>query len=127
VSFRDKTSIGTAIEYAQRADTIIYSILFAAPIRPYRPFRAAAGAISAEHGKKVMQRLAHETGGAYFEVSKDNPIKKIYATIEDALRNQYSIGYRPEQPGKTGDYRTIKLITKQPGLIVQTRDGYYVK
>ena len=29
VDFRSKTSLGTAIEYAQRADTIIYSILFA--------------------------------------------------------------------------------------------------
>ena len=28
VSFRDKASIGTAIEFAQRADVIIYSILF---------------------------------------------------------------------------------------------------
>ena len=47
--------------------------------------------------------------------------------IEDALRNQYSIGYTPERPGVAGQYRKIKLTTKQPGLTVQTRDGYYWK
>jgi VWFA-related protein len=127
VSFRDKTSIGTAIEYAQRADTIIYSILFADHPKFYRPGRAAIHAITAGHGKSAMQRLAHETGGAYFEVSDSNPIEKAYAEIEDALRNQYSIGYTPQASGKTGEYHKIKLTTKKPGLIVQTRDGYYSK
>jgi VWFA-related protein len=41
VDFRSKTSLGTAIEYAQRADTIVYSILFEEPLRPYRPIRSA--------------------------------------------------------------------------------------
>jgi len=47
--------------------------------------------------------------------------------IEDALRNQYSIGYTPKRPGVAGQYRKIKLTTKQTGLTVQTRDGYYWK
>jgi len=126
VSFRDQTSIGTAIEYAQRADTIIYSILFAEGIKLYRP-GFASRAIAHQHGKGVMQRLARETGGAYFEVSNNNPIEKVYAEIEDALRNQYSIGYAPQSAAQPGQYHKIKLTTKQPGLMVQTRDGYYSK
>jgi VWFA-related protein len=125
VSFLDKTSIGTAIEYAQRADTIIYSILFADPIRAYRPGRAAIHAVVSGHGKKVMQRLAQETGGAYFEISGKNTIESAYAEIEDALRNQYSLGYTPERTNSSGEFRKIKLTVKKPGLIVQTRDGYY--
>ena len=127
VSFRDKTSIGTAIEYAQRADTIIYSILFADRGKFYRPGRAAVLAISRQHGRNVMRRLARETGGAYFEISDSNPIEKAYAEIEDALRNQYSIGYTPQSTGQPGEYHKIKLTTKRPDLIVQTRDGYYSK
>lgn len=127
VAFRDPTSIGTAIEYAQRADTIIFSIMFSDRAQFFRPGKAAAGAVTHERGKKALQRLAAETGGAYFEVSKDNPIEKTYARIEDALRNQYSIGYVPEPTGHAGEYRKIKLGTKQKGLIVQTRDGYYSK
>ena len=127
VSFRDKTSIGTAIEYAQRADTIIYSILFSDPVKLYRPGRAAIHAIVGEHGRTVMRRLARETGGAYFEISAGNTIEHAYAQIEDALRNQYNIGYTPRSAGKIGQYHTIKLTVKKPGLMVQTRDGYYSK
>jgi VWFA-related protein len=74
-----------------------------------------------------MQRLARETGGAYFEVSKNNPIEKIYASIEEQLRNQYGIGYVPERKDAGGRYRPIRLTTRQPGLLVQTRAGYYAE
>jgi VWFA-related protein len=127
VTFRDRTDIETAIEYAQRADTIIYSILFADRAKFYRPGRAAIHAMVDEHGKNVMRRLARETGGAYFEVSASNPIESIYAEIEDALRSQYSIGYTSQNAGKSGEYHKIKLTVNKPGLIVQTRDGYYTR
>jgi VWFA-related protein len=127
VSVRDPASIGTAIEYAQRADTIIYSILFADHRGLRLPVRKAANGIAAKRGEKAMQRLARETGGAYFEVTASHPIEKIYGEIEDALRSQYSIGYTPKVAGKSGQYRKIKLTTKKRGLIVQTRDGYYSK
>jgi VWFA-related protein len=127
VSFRDKTTIGTAIEYAQRADTIIYSILFAEPVKVYRPGKAAIQAVTAGRGRSAMQRLARETGGAYFEISQNRTLENAYAEIEEALRNQYSIGYTPTQAGKAGEYHKIKLAAKRPGLVVQTREGYYSK
>src|ERR1035441_5134603 len=114
--FRSKTSLGTAIEYAQRADTIIYSILFAEPLRPYRPLRSMVLAVSRDRGRKVMRRLAAETGGAFFEVTKDDPIEKIYAQIEETLRNQYSLAYAPKRKGVSGQYHKIKLTAKRPGL-----------
>ena len=125
VSFRDKTSIGTAIEYAQRADTILYSILFAEHPQAYRPARAAIHAMVSRHGRNAMQRLARETGGAYFEISAGQTIEDAYAQIEDALRNQYSLGYTPALSDKSAGYRKIKLTVSRPGLVVQTRDGYY--
>ena len=75
-------------------------------------------------GKKVMQQVARETGGHFFEVSRHMPIDKVFASIEEDLRNQYSIGYSPDQPPE-GGYRHIHLTTKQKGLVVQTREGYY--
>jgi VWFA-related protein len=129
-SFRDKTDIGTAIEFAQRADTIIYSILYSGvnkaftkatiPLNP-TPF------IYFARGKSAMERLARETGGACFEISKSNTIEDAYAQIEDALRNHYSLGYTPSRAGDSGQYRKITLKVNKPGLIVQTRAGYYAK
>jgi VWFA-related protein len=127
VAFRDHTSIETAIEFAQRADTIIYPIRFADNIKLYRPGKAAVLAAASEKGKQGLKRLANETGGVSYEVSKSRAIADIYSEIEDALRNQYSIGYTPERPGGDGKYRKVKLTVKDRGLIVNTRDGYYAK
>jgi VWFA-related protein len=127
VSFRDPVSIGTAIEYAQRADVIIYSILFSGPPagRPVQlRHRVSTNKL---RGQKAMQRLADETGGVYFEVTAKHPLEKIYAEIENALRNQYSIGYTPGEPGKRGEYRKIKLTCRDKKLVAKTRDGYYAK
>jgi VWFA-related protein len=124
---RSRTSIGTAIEYAQRADTMIYAILFAH--RRNRHGRSVTIAIgpNPNRGPKVMQRLARETGGGFFEVSNYNPIDKIYAQIQDELRNQYSIGYTPDRTDADGKYRKVKLTTVQKDLVVRTRDGYFPK
>lgn len=130
VAFRDDTSIRTAIEFAQRADTIIYSIRFSDPIKAYSPVRSAFQVVAKERGRDALTRMARETGGVSYEVSKDQGLESIYAQIEEALRNQYSIGYTPEpngrkQNGEDSGYRKIKLTTKDRGLTVNTREGYY--
>jgi VWFA-related protein len=124
VDVRSKNSIVSAIEFAQRADTIIYSILFANRFMIRPPVDMAAEAVYMARGRKTMRRLADETGGAYFEVSKNNPIEKVYTQIEDELRNQYSIGYTSAEPDGTG-FRKIVLTAKRKDLIIRTRDGYY--
>jgi VWFA-related protein len=127
VAFKDPKSMETAIEFAQRADTIIYSIRFSDHIKVYRPVRAAILATASERGKHGMQRMAEETGGVWYEVTKEHPIEAIYSQIEDALRNQYSIGYTPGRSEADGKYHKIKLTAKDRHLIVNTRDGYYAK
>jgi VWFA-related protein len=125
VAFRDPTGIGTAIEFAQRADTIIYSIRFSDPVAFYRPVRAAIRGPAKERGKEGLHRMAEETGGTSYEVTKEQSIEEIYAQIEDALRNQYSIGYAPSRQSSDGKYHKIKLTTKDRHLVVHARDGYY--
>jgi hypothetical protein len=42
------------------------------------------------------------------------------------LRHQYSLGYTPDNTDdKNRLYRKLRLTTKQKGLTVQTREGYY--
>jgi VWFA-related protein len=121
---RSRNSMSTAIEYTQRADTMIYAILFAhRGMGSGRGITIAIGP-SPNRGPKIMARLARETGGGYFRVSDDDPIEKIYARIEDELRNQYSIGYTPDRANASGAFRKIKLTVKS-SLAVRTREGYY--
>ncbi len=121
VEYGDRISLSTAIEYAQRADELVYSILFSDFLAGYAP--GLAPQLRAT-GVSVMKRIANETGGGYYAASKAMPLEKIYDQIEQELRNQYSIGYEPpESAGKK--YRKVKLTVKRKGVTVRTRDGYY--
>jgi VWFA-related protein len=126
VAYKDPASIDSAIEFAQRADTIIYSIRFSDPVL-LGPLRAAFVASMKEHGKLELERMSKETGGVSYGVAKNRPIDAIYSEIEGALRNQYSIGYTPNRSSPDGKFHKIKLTTRDRHLVVITRNGYFAK
>ncbi len=76
-------------------------------------------------GKKILERMAQETGGRLFEVTKKQNVAQIYTQIAEELRAQYRLGYTPDQIASSDGYHQIDLSLKQKGLTVQTRDGYY--
>jgi VWFA-related protein len=76
------------------------------------------------NGKKVLQEIAQQTGGRYFQVSKKDTVDDIYASIAEELRTQFMLGYTPPKDQSTG-YHSIHLATKNKDLTVQTREGYY--
>lgn len=130
VDHGSKISLDHAIEAAQRADTVVYSILFKDEEQ-----ESNFGGFGGRHGgrypqeerpdgKKILERISKETGGRMFEVSKKQPVDQIYNQIADELRYQYELGYTPDRADLTG-YHKIHLATKQKELEVQARDGYY--
>jgi VWFA-related protein len=76
-------------------------------------------------GRKILEQISRETGGAYFEVSNKMPLGKIYDRIEEDLRNQYNLGYTSDQTG--AGYRRIHVTTKAKNVVIQAREGYYPK
>ncbi len=112
-------TLASAIEAAQRADTIIYSIFFSDP--------GYYGGFGAGEGKSAMQRLAKETGGSYFEVSKKQSINQIYGIIEQELRSQYNLGFVSDQPVRISEFRNLQLTVKRKDLVVQARDRYWAQ
>ena len=119
-----KETILSAVESAQRADTLVYSILFE-DTDGYGGFGIGRGGFEDTNGKKVLQRLSQETGGHFFQVSKRTPLDKVYQELEEELRSQYNIGYNADTKTGASNYRRIHLTTRQKNLIVQTREGYY--
>jgi VWFA-related protein len=132
-----KVPLSQAIEAAQRADTLVYSIYFTGEEQVvFNPGfggggrRRGGGGYPPQQqqrhdGKKILEQISRETGGAFFEVSKKTPIDQIYARIEEELRNQYSIGYTSDSRDTGYGFRKITLSVKRKNLIVQTREGYY--
>ena len=76
------------------------------------------------NGKKILQRIAQETGGRYFEAKKKDSVDDIYAQIAEELRTQFMLGYTPPKDQASG-YHSIHLTAKKKDLAVQTRAGYY--
>ncbi len=133
-----KVRLFEAIESAQRADTLVYSIYFTGQeSQPQQPFSIGMGGgrrrgggyprqqTERTDGKKILQQISRETGGGYFEVSKKLPIDQIYDRIEEELRNQYSLGYTSDKTDAGSGFRHIAVTVKNKGMIVQTRQGYY--
>jgi VWFA-related protein len=150
VDMGSKESLEAAIESAQRANTIVYSILFkddeaygngggfgrtgisipgvGGPGMGRGGMGGGRGGprrFPEEHadGKKVLERISRETGGRLFQVSNKEPVNQIYSQIQEELRNQYSLGYAPN-PAEPG-YHKIQVAATKKDLIVQARDGYY--
>jgi VWFA-related protein len=140
-----RVTLNHAIESAQRADTLVYAIRFVDPAFNGGFARAAPSigfpgggrrgrgglggplppraAANMQDGKKVLERIAKETGGSYFDVNDKMPLDRIYQRIEEELRSQYSLGYTPDAAG--AGYRKLHVSVKPKGLTVQARDGYY--
>ncbi len=80
-------------------------------------------------GKQVLERLCGETGGAVFEVTKKLTVDEILAQIGDELRQQYRLGFTPDEAGSRYGYHQIDLEFKNPDdnkkNRIQVRDGYY--
>jgi len=137
-----KETVGSTIESAQRADTLVFNIMFKdeEPAPEHRGFGfPGGGGMGRPRGgsrpqvpqetpadaKKILDQVSKATGGAVFEISRKQPIDQTYHTIEDDLQHQYAISYTPEQSGDSSGYHKILLTTKQKDLVVQAKEGFY--
>jgi len=101
-----------ALEMAQRAEVIIYAIS-----------TDDSGLIL--RGDKAMQQIADATGGRAFFPFKMKDIKNSFAAIEDELRSQYVVSYKPADFDADGRYRSIEITALKKDLQVRARKGYY--
>jgi Ca-activated chloride channel homolog len=101
-----------AIEMAQRAEVLIYAIS-----------TDDSGLIL--RGDKVLEDLASATGGRAFFPFKMKDITHSFAAIEDELRSQYAVSYKPSDFDADGRYRSIEITSLKKDTQVRARRGYY--
>ncbi len=101
-----------AIEMAQRSEVLIYAIS-----------TDDSGLIL--RGDKVLEDLASATGGRAFFPFKMKDITRSFAAIEDELRSQYAVSYKPSDFDADGRYRSIEITALKKDLQVRARRGYY--
>jgi VWFA-related protein len=102
-----------AIEMAQRAETIVYTIS-----------TNVSGSKGA--GDKILERIADATGGRAFFPFQIRDVANAFAEIQDELRSQYALSYKPADFKADGHYRTIEIVTNdRKNFRVRSRRGYY--
>jgi Ca-activated chloride channel family protein len=101
-----------AIKECQRAETIVYAI--STNVSPSR-----------DRGDDTLQKIAEATGGRAFFPKRLEDISLNFQDIEDELRSQYALVYKPADFLANGAFRTIYLFCLDRRYLVRARKGYF--
>jgi len=102
-----------AIEAALRAEVIIYVI-------------STNITDGDKKGDKILMRYAEATGGRVFFPLRLEEVSNAFAEIQDELRSQYVIAYKPQNFVSDGRYRAISIDAgKRTNVKIRARKGYY--
>jgi VWFA-related protein len=102
-----------AIEMAQRAGVIVYTISTNLSNNP-------------DEGDRSLKMLAETTGGQAFFPFKLQDVANAFHDINEELRSQYSVFYKPENFEANGQFRPIQIMADNKKYKVRAKKGYYV-
>jgi Ca-activated chloride channel family protein len=117
--FGSRHTLEQAVAAAQQADVVVYSIYYSSGRGTFGLGRPGTGG-----DRRVLEKLASETGGEIFDAGLGVPLRQIYERIGEQLRLEYLLGYRPPDSAP-GSYHKIELKMKDGNLKVAARKGYY--
>ena len=101
-----------AIEMAQGAEVSVYTI-------------STNATRSGGRGNKTLERIAEATGGRSYVPSQITEVANAFAAIQEELRSQYAVSYKPAAFTPDGHYRAIEVQAQnQKGLRIRSRKGY---
>lgn len=118
-----KLSLDAAIDIAQQAQVVIYTVS-----TNYR-YVTDEQDWAATEGNQNLRRLAEQTGGRMLTPPTAKSVGQAFAKIAEELRSRYAIAYRPADFKADGHFRRITIAAHRPGekLNIRTRKGYYAK
>jgi Ca-activated chloride channel family protein len=109
-----------AIEVAQRTGTTIFCLR-------YTDVDKRGWTARNKYGRGVMERLARETGGLEFDAGEERNLTSAFEQIGEILRSSYDLGYASSAGSGDDTFRKIRIRTRQPGLTVRHKTGYFAR
>jgi Ca-activated chloride channel homolog len=109
---QSRAYLDDAIKMCQRAETTVFTI--STNTSPTR-----------ERGDDVLKKVAQATGGTAFYPQRMEDIANEFRRVEDELRSQYSLAYKPADFRADGSFRTIYLTALRGSYVVHARSGYF--
>ena len=115
---------------AQRDDVMVYAVGLESRV-PYGGRRAplpGRGSLGMEP-RMILQKpdeglakIAAETGGGYFELTRAEDLRKTFSRVADELHRQYALAFEP--PKLDGKSHELEVKVKRPGMKARARKSY---
>jgi Ca-activated chloride channel family protein len=103
-----------AIEMAQRAEVIVYTI-------------STNNSGTFQKGDDVLGQIASATGGRSFYPFKIEDLSNAFADVQEELRSQYFIAYVPADFTRDGSFHTIDIRVNDKKYKARGRRGYFAQ
>jgi Ca-activated chloride channel family protein len=110
---QSRVTVPEVIEAARRAEVSIYAI-------------STSNSNIFSRGDRLMEKFAEDTGGRAFFPSKIEDVVRAFNTIQEELRSQYALSYKPANFDADGHYRCIDIQARtDKNLVIRARKGYF--
>jgi len=105
-------TLDDAVKMCQRASTAIYTI-------------STNDSPSRDRGDDILKAMAVATGGRAFNPFRMENVAAAFQSIQEELRSQYSLVYKPADFKADGAFRPIYLVAYDRNYKVSAEKGYF--
>ncbi len=113
---RSHINLDDAVQHALLAESVIYVV----------NTKEMLVTREDQFGEKVINHLAQSTGGMVLAGRSDSDVEASFRKIQEELRSQYAIGYRPRNLIGNILFHPIRIFGPK-GIRIRTRQGYYAR
>lgn len=110
-----RTGFGTVLERARQHDIMVYSIGLQSEY-----FNGAR--MTRTRPARTLRRLAEETGGGFFELTKKDDLASTFTKVAQELHSLYTLGFSPQT--LDGKEHKLEVRMKTAGLVARARKSY---
>ncbi len=102
-------TVDTVMDYAQDHNVVLYTIGLGANVK-----------------RVVLQQMARETGGQYYERPSSSDLAQLYAELARSLQDEYSLAYTSPTPRLDGTTRQVEVMVQLPAGTITAVGSYAV-
>jgi VWFA-related protein len=120
-------SIMDVMRDAQRDDVMVYAIGLQTTVlmgpNPRGGMGSMSGSMTSMRPDPGLARIAEDSGGGYFELTRAENLATTFAAVADELHHQYALGFDP--PKLDDRMHKLDVRVNRRGLNVRARKEYF--
>jgi len=133
-----KHKLAEAVEMAQRAGVVIYSLTYSAegqawtsssdndPSMPGGPdYLGAIGELARLGKTNDADAFAKATGGRHLGFLRQKSLEASISRLGEEIHSQYLLSFVPQESKNTGLHHVEVRVAKLPDAVVRARPGYW--